>query len=148
MRRFPLQTLHDLSQLRLDDAARRLGELIAGETEARKRFDLLVEYRGEYQARFVTAVQAGLSPREMNNYRSFLAKLDDAVEQAERQVAQSRARTAQGQQQWLEKRGDVKAYETLSTRHRQRETIGAVRREQKLSDEFAARKPRGDDGDA
>lgn len=147
--RFPLQTLHDLSQLRLDDATRRLGELIASEGEAKKRRDLLVEYRLEYQARFVSASQSGLGPRELHNYRSFLSKLDDAVDQAERQVAQSQARTAHGQKEWLNKRGDVKAYDTLSERHRQREQHGELRREQRQADEFAARRidqVAGDDG--
>ena len=41
---FPLQPLLDLSQMRLDQAARELGELIAGEQEATKRLALLLQY--------------------------------------------------------------------------------------------------------
>lgn len=146
-RRFPLQTLKDLSQIRLDDATRRLGQLVAGETEAKKRHQLLVDYRAEYHTRFVTAVQSGLGTREMNNFRSFLAKLDEAIEQALTMVSQSQVRTAQGKQLWLEKHGDAKAYDTLADRHRQRELYTSLRREQKLTDEFAARRPASDDED-
>lgn len=146
-KRFPLQTLHDLSHLRLDDAARQLGLLVAGEHEAKKRHQLLVDYRAEYQARFVAATRSGLGTRELNNFRGFLAKLDEAIDQALSMVSQSQTRTAHGKQQWLEKRVDVKAYDTLADRHRQRELAGTLRREQQLTDEFAARRPAGDDDD-
>ena len=136
---FPLQTLLDLSQLRLDEAARRLGQLIASEQEATKRHELLVEYRGEYQARFVAAVQAGLSPREWQNFQGFLQKLDEAVNQAEVMASQSRQKTSLGQREWLSKRGNVKAYDTLAERHRSRLQWQETRREQKSQDEFAAR---------
>ncbi|MBK6636246.1 MAG: flagellar export protein FliJ [Rhodocyclaceae bacterium] len=138
--RFPLQTLLDLSQLRLDEAARKLGTLMTGQQEAQKRVDLLSEYRAEYQARFVTASQNGLAPSEWQNFRSFLAKLDHAVEQAQQMLDNSRANTVRGQQAWIEKRGHVKAYDTLADRHRQAAVKRERRSEQKLGDEHSARR--------
>lgn len=138
--RFPLQTLLDLSQLRLDDATRQLGLLISGQQEAQKRFDLLVEYRAEYQARFAAAAQAGLAPATWQNFRSFLAKLDVAVDQARQMLETSQQNTAHGQRQWLEKRGDVKAWDTLADRHRQAHMRQELRREQKTGDELTARR--------
>lgn len=137
--KFPLQSLLDLSQLRLDEAARKLGQLISGEQEAGRRLEVLIQYREEYQARFVTAAQSGLAPREWQNFRDFLGKLDDAVKLAGDMVAQSKQKTAAGQQEWLSKRGRVKAFDTLSQRHDARARLQASRREQKASDEFAAR---------
>jgi flagellar biosynthesis chaperone FliJ len=61
-RAFPLQSLLDLSQLRLDEAGRKLGELIAGELEASQRHGLLVQYREEYQTRFLAAARGGSVP--------------------------------------------------------------------------------------
>jgi flagellar FliJ protein len=116
-RAFPLQSLLDLSQLRLDEAGRKLGELIAGELEASKRHGLLVQYREEYQARFLAAAQGGLSPGEWQNYTAFLAKLDEAIGQAHLAMAQTKQRTVAGQQEWMAKRGRVKAFDTLSDRH-------------------------------
>jgi flagellar FliJ protein len=143
---FPLQSLLDLSQLRLDEAGRRLGELISGEQEATKRLELLIEYRGEYQARFVAAAQAGLAPREWQNFRSFLQRLDDAVNQADVLAKQSRQRTASGQKEWLAKRGKVKAFDTLAQRHQTQIDHHELRREQKESDEHTAlRHGRNDD---
>lgn len=147
--KFPLQSLLDLSQLRLDEATRRLGQLISGEQEAHQRLAMLVQYREEYQARFVTAAQGGLAPREWQNFRDFLAKLDDAVRMAGDVVDQSKQKTAAGQRDWLSQRGRVQAYDTLSRRHEARVRLHAFRREQKASDEFAARNHlvRNEEGD-
>lgn len=139
--RFPLQTLLDLSQMRLDDATRQLGELIAGEQEANQRLEILAQYRAEYQNRFMAAAQNGLGRDQWRNYQSFLARLDAAIDQARQGVALSRQRTAAGQQEWLHKRGQVKAYDTLAERHVDRLRHAEQRRDQKAQDEHAARRP-------
>lgn len=139
-RAFPLQSLLDLSQLRLDEAARKLGELIAGEQEASRRHGLLVQYREEYRLRFVTAAQDGLSPGEWQNYASFLGRLDEAINQAESAMNHTKQRTAAGQQEWVAKRGRVQAFDTLSERHQSRVDYQDQRQEQKASDEHGARR--------
>jgi flagellar FliJ protein len=138
--KFPLQSLLDLSQLRLDEATRRLGQLISGEQEANQRLELLTQYRTEYQERFVAAAKNGLSPKEWHNFRSFLQKLDDAVSQAGVMVANSKQRKAVGQQEWLAKRGKLKAFDTLSQRHQSRVDYADNRQEQKAADEHTARR--------
>lgn len=139
-RAFPLQSLLDLSQLRLDEAARKLGDLIAGEQEASRRHDLLVQYREEYRTRFVAAAQDGLSPGEWQNYAGFLSRLDEAIAQAHSAMTSTKQRTVAGQQEWVAKRGRVKAFDTLSVRHQSRVAYQDQRQEQKASDEHAARR--------
>ena len=95
---FRLQPLLDLSNLRLDEATRQLGKLIAGEQEASQRLDLLVQYRDEYQAKFIAAASSGLGPEAWRNYQHFLGRLDQAIDQARSMVALSKQRTAAGQQ--------------------------------------------------
>lgn len=143
--RFPLQSLLDLSQMRLDEATRRLGELISGEQQASQRLELLMQYRAEYQDRFVTAAQIGLSPKEWQNFRSFLQKLDDAVNQANLMASQSKQRTAAGQKEWVNKRGKLKAFDTLSQRHQSRLDYAENRQEQKAADEHTAQRFYQDD---
>lgn len=137
---FPLQTLLDLSQLRMDDATRRLGELLAGEHEAGKRLSLLQEYRAEYHARFAADMQKGMGRQALDNYRTFLHRLDDAITQAQQMVEHSKQRTAAGQRAWIDQRGQVQAFSTLSQRHRSREQGIENRREQKTQDEHTARR--------
>lgn len=138
--KFPLQSLLDLSQLRLDEATRRLGDLIAVEAQATERLELLVQYRDEYHTRFLAAAQDGLAPDQWRNYQSFLGRLDGAIAQARELVVQSQQRKAAGQQEWLDKRAQEKAYDTLASRHRARVHYAERRQEQKAFDEHSARK--------
>lgn len=139
-KKFHLQPLLDLSNLRLDEATRQLGKLIAGEQEANQRLALLVEYRAEYQARFLAAAGNGLGPDAWRNYQHFLERLEQAIGQARAMVDASKQRTAAGQQNWLDKRGKVKAFDTLAQRHQARVVYAEARQEQKQSDEHAARR--------
>lgn len=136
---FPLQTLLDLSQKRMDDATRRLGELLTSEQEATTRFELLQQYRDEYQNRFMDATKNGINRKEIDNYRTFLGRLDDAIAQARQIVDQTQWRTRQGQQDWIDKRGRVQAFDTLSQRHQTRQLRIEIRTEQKLLDEHVTR---------
>lgn len=136
---FPLQSLLELSQLRMDESAKRLGELLSGEREAGARLILLQQYRDEYNERFLAAAQDGMGRDAWSNYQSFLARLDDAIIQAQAMVAHSKLRTADGQRELAAKHGKVKAFDTLSQRHRTRELGAENRKEQKLQDEHATR---------
>ncbi|MDD5247949.1 MAG: flagellar export protein FliJ [Rhodocyclaceae bacterium] len=139
-RQFPLQSLLDLSQVRLDEATRLLGELISGQQEAAQRLELLQQYRDEYQTRFLAAAQTGIGRDAWHNYRAFLERLDAAVAQAKDMVAASERRTAAGQLEWLNKRGRVKAFDTLAQRHQSRVVHAESKQEQKAFDEHAARR--------
>lgn len=137
---FRLQPLLDLSNLRLDEATRQLGKFIAGEQEASQRLGLLVQYRDEYHARFLTAAGNGLGPDAWRNYQQFIGRLDQAIDQAREMVEASKRRTALGQKHWLDQRGKVKAFDTLAQRHQARLAHAEYRHEQKQSDEHAARR--------
>jgi flagellar FliJ protein len=138
-KRFNLESVKELSSLRLDQATRQLGQLIAGEQEDSQRLALLMQYRSEYHALFLDAAGKGLDPRSWHNYQMFLAKLDEAVEQARSMANTARQRTAAGQKNWLDKRGKVKAFDTLAQRFRARVAYEESRHEQKQADEHAAR---------
>lgn len=137
---FPLQSVLDLSQMKLEEATRKLGELISGEQVATQRLELLAQYRDEYHARFLTAAREGLSRDQWRNYQSFLDRLDVAIGQAREMVAQSHQLTAAGQQEWLAKRGRVKAFDTLAQRHQARVVYAENRMEQKDLDEHTSRR--------
>lgn len=137
--RFPLQTLLDLANSRMDDAARKLGELIASEHAVEEKLALLSEYRKEYHARFVEAARNGIGPDAWRNFSAFLGKLDDAITQQQRLVSDSKQRTEQGQQAWVDERNKVKAFDTLSHRHQSEQARKEAKQEQRLTDEHAAK---------
>ena len=106
---FPLQPLLDLANNKMDDAARKLGELIASEHAVEEKLALLVEYRKEYQARFVETARNGIGPDAWRNFSAFLVKLDDAIAHQQRIVSDSKRRVEQGQQNWVDQRNKVKS---------------------------------------
>ena len=135
----PLQTLIELSQTRLDDATRQLGQLLASERADEEKLVLLNNYRQEYQNRFLAAAQEGMGPEAWRNYQSFLGKLDEAVEHQSRIVTQAKARSTAGQQSWLAERTKVQAYDKLHQRAMARETSREYRQEQKAADEHSVK---------
>lgn len=139
---FPLQRLLDLAHDRTDDAARRLGELIGAEKEDDRKLELLRQYRSEYQERFMEAARQGMGPDAWRNFSAFLARLDEAIEQQERIVEAARGRTVAGQQAWLAERNRLKAFDTLSRRHDKVQQRKEAQREQRLTDEHAAKQGR------
>lgn len=144
---FPLQPLLELSNLRLDAAARELGALIAGEQEASTRLNQLVQYREEYLARFLAAAKNGISRGEWTNYSNFLARIDDAIIPAALSVAHTQQKTLAGQQNWMGKHGRVRAFDTLADRHHSDVVAQEQRAEQKSSDEHGARRYRENDSE-
>ncbi len=139
MKAFPLQSLLDLSNVRMDDAAHKLGQLLASEQEVGKTLDLLEQYREEYEARFRQAAQNGLTREEWGNFQSFLGRLDEAIAQQRALVDASKQRTVDGQKEWLDKRNRVKAFDTLSQRHKANEIRSEAKTEQRTQDEHAAK---------
>ena len=135
----PLQTLIELSQTRLDDATRQLGQLLASERADGQKLQLLNDYRKEYQSRFLAAAQEGMGPEAWRNYQSFLGRLDEAVEHQTRVVNQAKERSAVGQQAWMAERTKVQAYDKLHQRMVARESSRESRQEQKAADEHSVK---------
>ncbi|MBL8444076.1 MAG: flagellar export protein FliJ [Zoogloeaceae bacterium] len=135
---FPLKPLLDLSHTRLDDATRRLGELISSENEGCRKLELLQSYRNEYQERFQDAAREGMGPEAWRNFAAFLARIDEAIDVQAKQVDRSRHLTVEGKQMWMNERNRVKAFDTLQTRHIQREAHALAKQEQHQLDEHSA----------
>lgn len=135
---FSLKPLLELSHTRLDDATRRLGELIASENEGCRKLELLQNYRNEYQERFQDAAREGMGPEAWRNFTAFLARIDEAIEVQAQQVDRSRHLTVAGKQMWMNERNRVKAFDTLHTRHIQREAQVLAKQEQHQLDEHSA----------
>lgn len=140
---FSLQSVLDLMQTRTDDAARELGRRIGQERDAREQLRLLEEYRREYVERFQAAALSGMGPGQWQNYQAFIGRLDEAIGQQKQILSRSENQTAAGQQQWLEQKNRLRAFDTLAVRHFDRERTRDGRQEQKSADEFTARRHSG-----
>ena len=139
-RPFSLQPLLELMQERTDEASRRLGQLIAAEQSAKSRLELLDQYRAEHAEKMQAATTAGLTRMELANYQSFLARIDEAIEQQRHAVRQAERTTLAGKEHWQGQNKRLKALDTLSQRHDARERYREGKVEQKLLDEYVSRK--------
>lgn len=137
---FSLQPLLDIMQTRTDDATRQLGQLIAAEQNAKTRLHMLEQYREEYSQKLRDAITQGITQLVLRNYQEFLGRIDEAIAQQGMAVRSSEHSTAAGQAHWKEQNKRLKAIDTLSQRHDSRERYRENKLEQKLQDEFSARK--------
>lgn len=138
---FALQTVLDLMQDRADAATQALARLLASEHDAQAKLALLEGYREEYLERFRQAARDGLEPTQWRNYQTFLDRLDEAIAQQRQAVRAQQTRTAAGQEHWQQQKTRLQAFTALAERHHDNETRNALRQEQKMQDEFAARAP-------
>jgi len=137
---FSLQPLLELMQNRTDEATRHLGKLISAEQNARSRLEMLEQYRAEYADKLRDAIAQGLTRQVLANYQDFLGRIDEAIGQQREMLSQSEAGTRRGQEHWKQQNTRLKAIGTLATRHETRERQRENKQEQKLLDEFSARK--------
>lgn len=135
---FQLQPLLDLAQNRTDTATRELGALTVRDIEADRKLQLLIEYREHYRKRFQNSLGDGLHAAELGNYREFMSRLDQAIEQQRQVLATARENVAGGIRKLQQQQRALNSYDTLADRHRSAQRKIAENREQKTLDEHAA----------
>lgn len=134
-----LDTLIDLASKETDEAAKRLGRAIRAGEEAEQKLQLLMQYRDDYMARFNTNLQSGLSASGYRNYQLFLDKLDEAIRGQQRVLQDTQRRVTKERGAWQDSERKRMSYDTLATRALKTQQLKETRREQKQTDEFAAR---------
>jgi flagellar FliJ protein len=139
--RFPLQSLLDHARHRMEAAERLLRMLRRKEEAARQRLDELQGYKRDYHQRLAgEAGSRGMEIHLLRDYHAFLGKLEVAIRHQENEVAQATAHWQSAHDNWLALRQKVKAYETLADRHRHQEIRREEKRDQRQTDEQAARR--------
>lgn len=135
----PLAMLIELTQTKTDDSTRRLGQLQSAQTSAQEKLNMLMEYRHEYCVRMQAQMQDGIPATQWQNFQHFITTLDGAIEQQRTVVAQALTRLAQGRADWQHQKRRLNSFGTLAERVRQQQAVVLNRREQRDSDEHAAR---------
>lgn len=139
-RKFPLQPLLDLSQNNVDSAAKNLQALKVRWNDAEEKLKQLLTYRESYRERLRESGSGGTSAMALRDFQLFLAKLDTAIKLQQDEVTRCQSRWGDGQQEWLRQRGKLKAFDTLSQRHRRTEEKRENQIEQKEQDELSSKK--------
>ncbi len=136
-----MQSVAELAQDRERQEARRFGGLREDLRQQALRLEELCAYRAQYSRQLAAA--GAVDASRLRDYRSFLTRLNQAIAQQERHLAQLRAETERQRAQWQAARHRVKAMDQVMTRLRQQERRARDRAEQREQDEMALRS-RGD----
>ncbi|CAE6686093.1 Flagellar FliJ protein [Paraburkholderia domus] len=136
---FPIKTLIGLAQDDVDAAAQRLGRAQRERNDVQSQLDALVQYRDEYHARFTATAQTGMPAGNMRNFQAFIDTLDAAIEQQRNLLVTANARVETAKPDWQRQKQKLGSYEVLRTRGEAAEAKTVARRDQRDSDEHAAR---------
>jgi flagellar FliJ protein len=135
-----IDTLIELTAQASDMAAVQLGHAVRAHEESREKSDLLVSYRQEYIEKLRATMAVGLSIQQHKNYQDFINGLDRAIAQQNQTCAMTHEKVCAQRIMWQQSERRHLSYTTLS----QRATALALKvenkRDQKNTDEFAARK--------
>jgi flagellar FliJ protein len=118
-------------------AARELGQQQQQLNELRTRLQELIDYRTEYQQKYMQAINNSMGSTAIQEYRCFLSKLDRAIEQQYQLIAGGEQKVSDSRQHWMQKRTRLKAIDTLVEKIQAQERCQDNRREQQESDERA-----------
>jgi len=134
-----INTLIELAKKDTDEAAKRLGIAIRASEETGKKLALLLQYRDDYAARCQSGLATGLSAAGYHNFRLFLEKLDSAIAGQREVIREANKLVDAARLVWQENERKRMSFGTLASRAQKQAREQETRRDQKLTDEHAAR---------
>jgi flagellar FliJ protein len=139
-----MQPVADVAVRREREAAARLGECQQREQACVQRLEELQRYRDEYTRRFADG--GSLSAARLCDYRTFLERLNQAIEQQGDLLARARRDCEAQRRRWLDLHGRAEALGKVVSRYRGEERAGQERREQQELDQRtqSTRRPDGE----
>lgn len=134
-----LHTLLEQATAARDGAQGTHRALLGAAEAARLQAEQLAAYRREYAQRFDERFRSSGAIDLLQCYQAFMARLDEAVLQQERALAQAEARAEEAKRALLAAEMRVASLRKLIERRAAEAAARGERREQKASDEFASR---------
>lgn len=134
-----IETLIDLAKKNSDVLAKRLGESVEDARKAQDKMQTLIQFRQDYADRLANAMRNGINPEIHRNYLIFIAKLDSAVESQKQDISIKNQFSEKIRSEWRESEKKRLSFTTLESRKLTSEQAKEIKREQKSSDEQAAR---------
>lgn len=139
-----MQPVVGVARKRQEDAARQMGERQRDLDAQLGRLEELNSYRAEYARRFEQGAES-MTGVGVRDYRLFLSRLNQAIEEQGRRVEQARLELERSRSHWIASRIHGDAIDKVVDRFRQDERRQEARREQARNDEFGQRPRRRQD---
>lgn len=135
----PLMALLSQAERERDTAVALLQQANDSFAAAQSQADQLVAYRGEYEARFREQFKSNNSVSILQCYQGFSSRLTQAIEQQQQIAAHALRKLEQAREGLRDQEMRVASVRKLLERRLTEQRIAADRRDQKQTDEFAAR---------
>ena len=134
-----MQSVAGIAKNKETEAARLLGQKQTFLQQQRQRLQELDGYRLEYAKKFQNAGNQGFNAQQLNEYRVFLDKLNQAIVQQGVLINKAETDFLTCQKSWLLSRTNSKALENMVERCKNEEFQVQAQKEQKELDERAMR---------
>lgn len=135
-----MQPVKRLAEDRADTAAKKLAAAQQRLSEQRLRLEQLQEFRAQYQQQRTRSGEAGIDGFRLRDYNAFVGRIDTALAEQQRAVAQLEREVEQNRRQWTEMLGKARAIDKVVVRYQEDERRIAERREQQKADALAQRR--------
>lgn len=142
-----LDKLARVAEIAEQASARDLSASASSHRSNTEQLDQLLQYREEYEATLRVKYERGVSAAEMQDYRAFLGKLDQAIEEQREQVAASGESLQGVEAVYRDKSQRKQALDHLVDQRLKVALRAREKAEQRSSDERATARPPQDFGD-
>lgn len=140
-----LKSILNLAKNEESSAAKEMRLAMDWLEKLQKSLSDLSQYHNEYKASWQDSIGKNYSIDQLNQYRNFLAQIDNGIRQQKQQIEQAQHDFTEKKQLWLGRRARTKALSKVMENYHYKEKRQDQQREQKLQDEFAARRKPGSD---
>jgi flagellar export protein FliJ len=130
--------IHEIASISARDSGRAMEEAARKVTDLERQLQQLQTYREEY-VRNSTQSGGAIDAVKLQNYRSFLDRLGEAMRQHEKNLEAARAEYERRRGVWSEKRIEAESLSRVVQRFKKEEQRAEDAREQRDGDELAMR---------
>jgi len=132
------EPIQEIASTKAEDLGRIMGEAACKVTDLERQLEQLQTYRDEY-VRNSTQSSGTMDAVKLQNFRSFLDRLGEAMRQQAQALRLARAELEKRRALWSEKRIEAESLSRVVDRFRKEEQHAADRREQREGDDAAMR---------
>jgi flagellar protein FliJ len=132
------EPIHEIALTSAKDLSRSMADAGRKVAELERQLEQLQTYRDEY-VRNSTQGNGAMDAVKLQNYRSFLDRLGEALNQHQKSLDIARTEFDKRRVQWSEKRIEAESLNRAVDRFRKEEQSAADRREQREGDDAATR---------
>jgi len=135
-----LKPVSEIATANERDAARSMGQQQNVLDSCKEKLDELIKYRAEYVNKMVAAGSNGIGAGQMQDYTSFIRRLDEAIVYQKGQIELAVRQLEVRQREWQSMHTRSEALNKVVSRYKSAEIREQDKREQNENDERAQRK--------